>query len=208
MIMQARWRASRLALAALLTLACSHAPKPAAEAPSAGAPANAPASAPAPRQFGESGSVPLDSVSISIERQPCFGFCPVYSMTINGRGAVVYRGERNVGVSGEQRGTMPVEEVVQLVDEFERVRFWDLPKEYASHRSAELRGDRIAFSEHMVTDLPTTILTLRLGDRTKSTRLYADYPVELRALADSIDSKSGALRWIAGGRPGGKGEDR
>ena len=55
------------------------------------------------------------------------------------------------------------------------------------------------------TDLPTTILTLRLGDRTKTTRLYVDYPAELRALADSIDSKSGALRWIAGAKPGAKG---
>jgi hypothetical protein len=129
-------------------------------------------------------------------------------MTIHGKGEVVYRGERHVGVTGEQRRTMSIDAFVDLVDEFRRVRFEDTPDEYASHHAAERRGDRVVFLEHMVTDLPTTILTLRLGAWTKSTRLYVDYPIELRALADSIDSKSGALRWIAGAKPGVKGEDR
>ncbi len=189
-----------VALAALAVgagSACSNSPKAAAETP---------LPPPAPKQAGIIGNVPLDSVSITIERQPCFGFCPVYTMKLTGRGEVVYNGTHHVGVTGEQRGTMSVDAFVELVDEFRRLRFEDTPAEYASRHGAERQGDRIALTDYSVTDLPTTILTLQIGAWSKSTRLYVDYPVEFRALADSIDSKSGALRWIAGAKPGVKGD--
>jgi hypothetical protein len=162
---------------------------------------------PAARQSSEM-EVPLATASITIERTPCFGFCPAYALTLRGTGEVFYSGKSHVGVVGARRDTMSVDSFVELVNEFERVRFWDALDEYKLHHGAERRGDKIVRFEGDVTDLPTTILTLRLGDRTKTTRLYVDYPPELRALADSIDRKSGAWRWIEGGGPGGKAEEQ
>lgn len=188
-----------LLVATLAAAACSRSPKPAADSPTATPP-------PTPRQFGVHGEVALDSVSITIERTPCFGFCPVYVLTLSGNGQVVYQGRNYVGTTGERRDTMSVNAFVELVDEFVRLRFEETPDEYTTRRAVERRGDRLVLTEFMATDLPMTILTLQLGSRIKTTRFYVDYPVEFRALADSIDSKSGALRWIAGGRRGTKGE--
>jgi hypothetical protein len=125
---------------------------------------------------------PTDVV-ITMERTRCFGTCPAYRLTINGRGEVVYEGRDFVKVSGTQRARIDPALVASLVQEAERIGFFELKDEYTAR----------------VTDLPTTFVEIRLGDRHKRIRDYYGAPASLRDLEKRIDEVAGAAKWIGRG---------
>ncbi len=45
---------------------------------------------------------------VELQRGPCFGSCPVYSLRIYADGRVNWKGEQNVQVAGEQTAAVPV----------------------------------------------------------------------------------------------------
>jgi Domain of unknown function (DUF6438) len=51
-------------------------------------------------------------VLVKLERTSCFGECPVYSVTIDGRGNVTYDGEQFVRVKGRATGRISVSRVL------------------------------------------------------------------------------------------------
>src|SRR5438552_17819051 len=78
-----------------------------------------------------------DSV-ITLGRTPCFGSCPVYTVTINGQGEVVLNGSKMSRVNGNfvgqplptKKATISQEQLQQLAVEFERVNFLSLRDNY------------------------------------------------------------------------------
>ena len=84
--MSRRWRTG-VAGACWLVAACAPAPRPAAEA----------APTPTPR-------VETEGDGITLERGPCFGTCPVYTVTLSRSGAVRFEGRRFVADSGGSTG--------------------------------------------------------------------------------------------------------
>ena len=77
---------------------------------------------------------------IELKKDPCFGFCPVYTFKINGKGHAVYNGDRNVSKEGKWVRQLTPDETNSLFQAFENGDFWALDDEYTSQ----------------VTDLPTT----------------------------------------------------
>ncbi len=135
-----------------------------------------------------SGAVEVGSVSL--ERGPCFGTCPVYKVTIDRTGAVRFEGRRFVADSGESTGTVPPGQVDSLLAELDAAGYWRFADMY---RMGEPTCSRYA------TDLPTVITTVRLGTRTKRVehdRGCADAPEALSALETRIDEVAGVSRWI------------
>ena len=61
---------------------------------------------------------------ITIKREACFGSCPVYSAQIYSDGTVVYVGEENVKVKGEQRHKISEDRVKELIRAFERIKYF------------------------------------------------------------------------------------
>jgi hypothetical protein len=123
-------------------------------------------------------------VSITLTRSVCFGFCPDYTVTITGEGAVSYVGRRFVNVVGEQHATVPREEVQALLRRFDAVNFEALNDSYRAP----------------VTDIPTYTLSLERNGRRKTVVDYggvsAGMPREVRALEDEIDRVAQTSRWI------------
>ena len=64
-------------------------------------------------------------VALTLERRPCFGTCPIYTVTIYSDGTVVYKGTRFVDVTGEQTGSIDPETVEQLIAGFEAAGYFD-----------------------------------------------------------------------------------
>jgi hypothetical protein len=91
-------------------------------------------------------------VQITLNRTPCFGFCPDYTVTISGDGEVRYEGRHFVNVVGVRTATIPRAEVAALLAQFDAVDFAHLRDEY--------RGQ--------MTDLPTTTITLVRNGRRKA----------------------------------------
>lgn len=137
-------------------------------------------SAPAPTATPALSTQSLDDLVIRMERGPCFGACPMYSVTILGDGSVEYIGDKFVAVEGVQEAQLSEAQLRELVAAFEEAGFWEMQDRYESNS----------------TDLPSTITTITLDGRTKSVYNYDGAPDALRGLESTIDRISGASEWV------------
>jgi hypothetical protein len=165
-----------VAASAVLALACA---RPATPGPSAAGPS------------GAAGQPTADSaVRITLERSPCFGTCPVYSVTLDGSGAVLFEGRRFVADTGISTGRVPPARIDSLVAELNAGGYFDFADRYAAGEPG---------CERYATDLPSVITEVRAGGRSK--RIEHDHgcmeaPQALSALEGRIDSVAGVASWI------------
>jgi hypothetical protein len=136
---------------------------------------------------------PFDTLTISLDRGPCFGFCPDYNVTIRGDGTVVFDGRNFVQTRKTVTASVPVEEVERLVAAFDDADFFGLEEEYAVG----------------ATDLPTIITSISIGGRTKRILHYGvgcgtddpsldNAPEELCQIEELIDEVAGTEPWVRG----------
>ena len=126
----------------------------------------------------------LDDIVITLERQACFGFCPVYTITVFGDGTVIYDGEEYVAVKERVEATITKEKIEQLVSEFEAIDYYSLDDKYV---------------ERTITDAQTVITSITIDGKTKAIEHYhGDFaaPEKLRALEDKIDEIVNSSQWI------------
>lgn len=126
----------------------------------------------------------MSNVEIRMVRGVCFGFCPDYTVTINGEGQVRYEGRRFVNAVGERTASIPSEDVARLLQRFDDIGFDQLRDSYRAQ----------------VTDLPTYTVTLTRNGRTKTVVDYggtgAGMPETVRQLQDEIDRVAGTAQWV------------
>jgi D-alanyl-D-alanine carboxypeptidase len=121
---------------------------------------------------------------ITLERTPCHGFCPVYKLTIDGDGTVVYEGIDFVSTKNREETTISREKIEQLIEEFESIDYFSLNDKY---------------TELTITDAPSAITSITLGGKTKTIEHYhGDFsaPEELTELEDKIDEIVNSEQWI------------
>jgi hypothetical protein len=129
----------------------------------------------------------LQHVKITLARTPCFGFCPVYDLTISGDGTVVYNGTGFVATRGQQTGHISPAQVQELLAFFEKVGYFALNPEYTNYQ---------------ITDLPYATTSLVLGDQKYSINHYrGDHsaPQKLTLLEDKIDAVVNTAQWTKQG---------
>jgi hypothetical protein len=124
-------------------------------------------------------AIPDDFV-ITLERTACFGACPVYSVSIDAKGNVTYDGTKFVRIVGRQTDRVAVPRVAALVQAVDRIRFFELEDKY----------------HQMITDLPTTFVTVTRDGRSKRVEDYFGAPESLKELEREIDQTAGTARWI------------
>lgn len=123
--------------------------------------------------------------TLTLERTRCYGFCPDYTVTINGEGAVTYNGRAFVGATGARTAQVDPAETARLFSRAEEIGFFGLRNEYRAN----------------VSDLPTATVTfVRNGER-KSVLDYggamAGMPESVRQLQEQIDRVAGTAQWTA-----------
>jgi hypothetical protein len=121
-----------------------------------------------------------DDFVIKLERTSCFGECPVYSVSIDAKGNVTYEGTKFVRVEGRQTDRIPASRVAALLETADRIRFFELNDRYRTIRNPD-------GTETMVTDLPTTFVTVTRDGRTKRVEDYIGAPKPLQELEQQID---------------------
>lgn len=94
----------------------------------------------------------LGEVEIVLERTWCFGWCPIYTLTIGGDGKVRYEGRKLVVREGTVEDEIDPHLLVPILEEMERIDFWN--------REHECVG--------VITDTPSTRVTLRIGNRSRT----------------------------------------
>lgn len=139
------------------------------------------ACAPVDAPAQETGSGPVEIV---MTRTVCYGFCPAYTLRIDGEGRVRYEGRQFVNVVGTQEAAIPRQDVERLLARFDEIGFDGLRDAYRSN----------------VTDLPTTTISLTRNGRTKTVLDYggtgAGMPAAVRELQREIDRVAGSARWV------------
>jgi Domain of unknown function (DUF6438) len=153
---------------AVLAAACSSAPPPSAPpANRGGTPAGA--------------HTPL----ATLERTACFGWCPVYKLTIFRDGVVEYDGDDYVKTRGHAVGHLPPE----TLDALDRL--------FLSNHYLDLAP---AYEDYDVTDLPSTNTSYTpAGGATKAVRHYHgdhDAPAALTTVEDAVDRLVHVEQWI------------
>jgi hypothetical protein len=134
-------------------------------------------------EVGASSNV-LDDVVITLERQACFGFCPVYTLTIYGDGTVVYDGKDFVTIKDRVEATITKEKIEQLVQEFEAADYYSLDDNY---------------TERTITDAQTVITAITIDGKTKAIEHYhGDFttPENLTELENKIDEIVNSSQWV------------
>ncbi|MEZ4932349.1 MAG: DUF6438 domain-containing protein [Saprospiraceae bacterium] len=112
------------------------------------------------------------TATIELKKDPCFGFCPVYSIKIDGKGNATYDGQKNVEKVGTWYQTLSPEETNDLFDAFENADFWQFENEYTAQ----------------VTDLPTTWVTFILDEKNKTIKDYYGAPEGLKKLESMVEA--------------------
>ncbi len=122
------------------------------------------------------------TVLVSLQREACFGKCPLYSVRVMTDGAVTFEGERFVAVTGTSTAQLDPAALGTLVARLEASGFerW-----------------KPAYTTREVTDLAT--VELRFKDKTIRHYLGdAHAPAELTALEADVDTLLGTSQWVTG----------
>lgn len=130
----------------------------------------------------------LDEVSIHLTRQPGHGF-PIRRVSLSGTGsATLERDKQNLPFRYESR------ELLALLNEFYRVRFFDLPTNYRARYSVFLKDDGTVGTEVLkMSDASSTSICFAVPSYEKCVTYSTEGPAELEKLAQRVFSEAEQL---------------
>lgn len=192
---------SSLALLSLLVLAAcvaaEHPTAPAESTATAPKPAAASAPAPAPTPRPTSGPGPDTTAAgdfeLSLQRGPCYGRCPQYSLRLRADGSVRFDGERHVAAAGAQQGQADPARLAALIEQLRQPELAQLKDIYRPGQAG---------CGQTATDMPSSLIEWTLDGRRHRIQFYqgcAGAPAALRSLPARIDEVAGSQRWIEQG---------
>jgi hypothetical protein len=146
----------------------------------------------APVQAGPPSKYKLRDVTMTLRRTPCFGSCPTYKLTIRGNGDCTLTGTGRSPWT--QDYSILQRDAVALLNEFYSADFFVLGTDYTESRWAQVGADGgVRIVRVGVTDLPHTLLTLTIGDYSKTVEETSDFgPKILSEIADHMDRAADA----------------
>lgn len=131
-----------------------------------------------------------DAPAVTLERTPCFGTCPVYTVSISRAGTVRFTGKHHTAHTGPATASIPPARVDSLVAELEAAGYFELAEAYVMDSPA---------CGMYATDSPTVITSVTRDGRTRTVRHdrgCAAAPPELSRLEQRIDEVAGTARWV------------
>lgn len=139
--------------------------------------------------FGESdfGNTSDDSVMISLEREMCFGYCPVYTVTLHGNGTTNWFGEMYVDTEGNASAIIDPSSVLDLYNQLAEEGIFELNDSY---------------TEYSITDMPYATITVKNATMVKQIKHYhgdMSAPQILTTMEDAIDMVANTSIWIGTG---------
>ena len=117
----------------------------------------------------------------SIERTPCFGRCPTYTMKIYSDGFIEYNGKRDVDMIGAYTTTISSEQMDAILEKAKEIKFFEMDDSY----------------DGMITDLPSTTTKIVMNDTEKSVYRRHGYPKRILTLEQLFDDLLKSERWIS-----------
>lgn len=122
-----------------------------------------------------------ENLQISISRSPCYGMCATYNLNISGDGKVMWEGFKNVKMETKDSAMISQNDIINLVNAFDTNDFYSFKDRYHSD---------------MVTDLPSTTITIVKDGKRKSVYSYFGAPKEFTNVTRAIEDIAVAQGWI------------
>lgn len=143
------------------------------------APCNASKNVPASQADDKSKS--LRTVEFTLQRTACFGKCPVFLLTIDGKtNKATYKGDMNTEKTGTYEKNISDEELGSLVSAFDKADFFGMQDEY---------------NKSQVMDVPSTYISYSVNGKTKKIKDRWEAPSSLKALEKLLDDVAGSDGW-------------
>jgi hypothetical protein len=120
-----------------------------------------------------------DSVFFSLQRTPCFGKCPAYTVTILADGSAHYTGRSNAPREGEFTGRVDKALMQALYDRASSIGFFGFQDKY----------------DGQVTDLPSTIIRVNASGKDKKVVGRVKTPPAFKPFASYADSLLASVEW-------------
>ena len=142
------------------------------------------------RRESSPAAAPENGPAVTLERTPCFGTCPVYTVAISRGGEVTFSGKRHVADTGQVTATIPRERVDSLLAELEAQGYFGFADAYVMDSPA---------CGMYATDSPTVITSATRDGETKTIRHdrgCSAAPPELSRLEQRIDEVAETGRWV------------
>jgi len=122
-----------------------------------------------------------DSLFASIEKSPCFGQCPVYSMKIYNNGLVLYSGKNFVKKIGNYIMEICREQMLNFIDKADAIRYLEMDDTYDNSN---------------VTDIPSATTSIVIDKKRKRVMRRFGYPKELIKYEQLFDDLINSGKWI------------
>jgi hypothetical protein len=135
---------------------------------------------------------PTHLETITLERTPCYGPCPVYSVEIKRDGMVNYFGEEYVKVKGKKTARIKAADFTALEAKFQKIDFLSLRNTYIEKEDG---------CTEVWTDSPSMHITAKYSNVQRKVRYYMGcigLPIleDIAHLARAIDDTAGTSKWI------------
>ncbi len=102
----------------------------------------------------------ITEISLNMKRLGCFwGGCPMYDLTIQPDGKVIFEGEKYTKKIGKAESNLEKEKIKELITEIEKAKFFSLDNSY----DYESKNCPISMSDH-----PSIIIAIKLNGREKT----------------------------------------
>lgn len=141
--------------------------------------------------------IALSNIKITVEAGPCYGPCPIYTLSILGTGEVTFEGKGFVVAEGSYSKMISPEKVKDLIAGAFEIGFFEMKNHYSNEQIFKILPDgTLDKSEMSVSDHPLKIYQIRIGDKEKKIRAYWGDPKRLGWFHDLILDLTDAHEWI------------
>jgi hypothetical protein len=121
-----------------------------------------------------------DTLVARLQRTPCFGRCPIYTVSFYEDGYVLYEGEKWVDREGIYYSHASNKQLNEIREKAKGINFFEMKAQY---------------DNEYVTDLPSTITTIKRKDGFKVVANRYEGPEQLLDLEKLIDEIIDSLEW-------------
>lgn len=118
--------------------------------------------------------------SISLEKTACFGTCPQYILTINGKGEMQFNGKQFTKMDGIWTSQLKTQEIIELFGTLDNANLFSFENDYPSN----------------YTDLPSSILIYKQNGKSKTIRIEGNHPVKLDEILKNIIARMDSAKWV------------
>ena len=122
---------------------------------------------------------------IVYSKGPCFGPCPIFTLTIYNTGLAKFKGRKYTKMDGVYEKSLSKEEYTDLIKLFKKNRFWRFDNNY----------------DMDLVDLSTVTVSYAEKDKTKTVKGKSGFPQKFKEITMALDSIINSDGWVMKEKP-------